>query len=160
MLDFLIDSHFYMPHNSRMQLGRFSRRSIFGLATLPWLTRRPAAAAAVRRPTAAAEIWNRTELYFGGSKPDGSMVTEAEFSTFINEVTQRFPDGLTLLKGYGQFKNSADIIIQEESRVLILFYPAQMLNANSNIESLRELYKTRFQQESVLRVDGFSLVSF
>lgn len=31
------------------------------------------------------------------------MVTDEEFSQFLNdEVTPRFPDGLTLLKGYGQ----------------------------------------------------------
>jgi len=45
-------------------------------------------------------------------------------------VTPRFPDGLTLLKGYGQFRNSMQIIQREDSRVLILFYPAQMQDAN------------------------------
>ena len=89
------------------------------------------------------------------------MVNDAEFSQFVDrEVTPRFPDGLTLLKGYGQFRNSVNIIIREDSRLLILFYPAQMLDANKKIQELRELYKTAFQQESVLRVDSFSLVSF
>jgi hypothetical protein len=127
-----------------------------------WLVAlQPPAGAEVRRPTAASEIWNRTELYFGSLKPDQSMVTDQEFRRFVNRVvTPRFPDGLTLLKGRGQFKNSAGVIIREESRVLILFYPPQQLDANKNIQDIRDAYKSEFQQESVLRVDSFSLVSF
>lgn len=145
-----------------MQFGTFSRRTAFGFLTLPWLTARSASAVtSVKRPTSAAEIWNRTELYFGSTKPDGSMVTDAEFTQFVDsEVTPRFPDGLTLLKGYGQFRNSLQVIVREDSRVLILFYPPQMLEANKNIQELRDLYNAAFQQESVLRVDSFSFVSF
>jgi hypothetical protein len=139
---------------------QLSRRTIFGLVTLPWLTAGPAAAA-VNRPTAASQIWNRTDLYFGSMKPDGSMVNDAEFTQFVDQqITPRFPDGLTLLKGYGQFKNSVDVIVREDSRLLILFYPPQTLDANKKIQDIRELFKSAFQQESVLRVDSFSIVSF
>ncbi|MEW6731553.1 MAG: DUF3574 domain-containing protein, partial [Acidobacteriota bacterium] len=44
----------------------------------------------------------RTELYFGSAKPDGTVVTEAQFQQFVDQVvTPRFPDGLTLLVGLG-----------------------------------------------------------
>src|SRR5688500_2481254 len=44
----------------------------------------------------------RTELFFGTAKPNG-VVTDEEFLLFLDqEVTPRFPDGLTLLKGDGQ----------------------------------------------------------
>jgi Protein of unknown function (DUF3574) len=69
-------------------------------------------------------------------------------------VTPCFPDGLTLLTGKGQFRESDGHIVQETSFVLVLLYP---LNArkesNVKIEALRTLYKDHFQQESVLRVD-------
>ena len=53
------------------------------------------------------EIFFRTELFFGLSRPNGSDVTEEEFQHFIDtKVTPRFPDGLTLLSGKGQFKDS------------------------------------------------------
>ena len=114
----------------------------------------------VNRRPAAAEVWVRTELYFGTNKPNGE-VTDDEFNSFVDsEVTRLFPDGLTLLTGNGQFRNSAGVIIREKSHVLILLYPPQMHDANKKIQELRALYKKAYDQESVLRVDSFSFVSF
>jgi len=62
--------------------------------------------------SANAEVWVRTELYFGTSKAGGE-VTDAEFAGFVDaEVTRLFPDGLTLLTGYGQFKDSNGVLIR------------------------------------------------
>lgn len=105
--------------------------------------------------------WRRTELYFGSQKPDGSAVNEAEFEQFVDDViTPRFPDGLTLLTGYGQFRNSANVIVEEQSFVLILLYPRDDREAGSEIEEIRTAYKDVFEQESVLRVDSMVRVSF
>jgi hypothetical protein len=110
----------------------------------------------------SSRIFARTELFFGLGKPDGSEVTEAEFQRFLNrEVTPRFPDGLTLLAGRGQFKDSSGTIVKEPARLLILLYPTEKLNSSSQkIEQIRKVYKTVFQQESVLRTDESSCVSF
>jgi len=96
----------------------------------------------------------RTELFFGTAKPNG-VVTDAEFLAFLDrEVTPRFPDGLTLLKGDGQFRGESGVIIKEDSFLLILLYPVQSFRqSNRRINAIRELYKAQFQQESVLRVD-------
>ena len=106
----------------------------------------------------------RTELYFGTGKADGSAVSDEEFLAFVDaEVTPRFPDGLTLLNGSGQFKNSAGVIIKEESWLLILFYSLDgFKDSSKRIDAIRELYKAQFDQESVLRVDDrwAALVSF
>jgi hypothetical protein len=92
---------------------------------------------------------------------NGQPVTDGEFSEFLEkQVTERFPDGLTLLSGYGQFRNANQMLIREKSFLLILFYPTQMQDANTRIEEIRDLYKSAFGQESVLRVDSFSFVSF
>jgi hypothetical protein len=107
------------------------------------------------------DLWRRSELYFGSQKPDGDAVTEAQFEQFVDDViTPRFPDGLTLLKGYGQFRNSANVIVEEQSFVLILLYPLDDKEANREIEEIRETYKKSFDQESVLRVDSIERVSF
>ena len=104
-------------------------------------------------------IYSRTELYFGLSKPNG-VVTEEEFQNFINtEVTPRFPNGLTLLSGKGQFKDSTGTITIEGSKLLILFYIFDT-ESNSRVEQIREAYKKTFQQESVMRADEQSCVSF
>lgn len=127
------------------------------LALVP---RTGAAAKPVHRPTSSAEVWARTELYFGTNRPGGE-VSDAEFGSFIDaEVTTRFPDGLTLLTGYGQFRASDGSLIREKSHVLILLYPAQTEYANEKIQEIRELYKKAHQQESVLRVDSNAAVSF
>lgn len=107
------------------------------------------------------QIWARTELYFGLSRPDGRPdITEDEFQEFLDtEVTPRFPDGLTLLTGNGQFRGSSGVIIQERSKLLILFYPWSNAR-NVAVERIRTLYKRDFLQEAVLRVDDTSCVSF
>src|SRR6185295_2556512 len=138
-----------------------SRRCFLATAAL-FLTLLPSASAAetVKRPTAAAEVWVRTELYFGTNKQNGE-VTDAEFTNFVDsEVTPLFPDGLTLLTGFGQFKNSNGDLIREKSHLLILFYPPQTQDANKKVQKIRERYKELHGQESVLRVDSFSFVSF
>jgi hypothetical protein len=131
-------------------------------AVIPAVSQTPLAS---QHETAAAyqppgDLWAKTELYFGTSKPDGTVVTDQDFKGFLDEVvTPRFPDGLTLLAGFGQFRNSTGIIVQERSMLLILFYPASK-DANQKIEEIRRLYLHRFNQESVLRADSLSLVSF
>jgi hypothetical protein len=103
----------------------------------------------------------RTELYFGLSKANGATISDAEFGTFIDqEVTPRFPDGLTLLSGSGQFKNAKGALVREPSRILILFYPLGGPEPNQNLEAIRSAYKTTFQQESVLRADAPACVAF
>ncbi len=112
-------------------------------------------------PSPIGQPWVRTELFFGLSKADGAMIKPQEFQAFLDrEVTPRFPDGLTLLTGLGQFKNAEGKIIQERSQLLILLYARDTIDANKKVEQIRQSYKAAFKQESVLRVDSVSCVSF
>jgi hypothetical protein len=107
------------------------------------------------------EVWNRTELYFGAGKPDGSQVTPEEFDRFSDkEITAAFPDGFTELTGKGQFKGANGEIVREHSFVVILLYPFTDRQANLEIETVRADYKRLFQQQSVLRTDSVEKVSF
>ena len=107
-------------------------------------------------PGVGAEPWIRTELYFGTRLPDGSELTADQWADFLDaEITPRFPDGLTVLEGYGQFLNSQGVIAGETSVVLIIFYPAEFVEESSAaLEEIRDVYETEFDQESVLRVDS------
>jgi Protein of unknown function (DUF3574) len=102
-----------------------------------------------------ASPFTRTELYFGRNKSDGTEVSRKEFDGFLSGfVTERFPDGLTVLEGRGQFLNSEGEVERERSVVLILLYPVSARNEKHiKIEEIREEYKKRFLQQSVLRVD-------
>jgi Protein of unknown function (DUF3574) len=105
---------------------------------------------------APGEPYKRTELYFGGSRPDGTVITPAEFELFLDkEVTPAFPDGLTWLEAHGQWMGG-----KEESYLLILLYPFSDRSANRDIEEIRTDYKRQFEQQSVLRADSTDRVSF
>ena len=102
-----------------------------------------------------ADKFYRTELYFGTDKPGGGKVSAEEWDKFLEaEVTPRFPDGFTVLEGYGQFKDSGGKIVREASIILVIFYPKKERGAvNQKVEELRDKYKKLFNQESVLRID-------
>ena len=99
--------------------------------------------------------FTRTELFFGSLKPDGSVVSEEAFLGFLTaEITPRFPNGLTLLTGFGQFLTAQGVMHQEPSRLLILLYPVENeRHSSEKIEQIREQYKRMFHQEAVLRAD-------
>ncbi|WP_198683485.1 DUF3574 domain-containing protein [Peristeroidobacter agariperforans] len=105
-------------------------------------------------------MFARTELLFGLSRTGAPDVTELEFKQFIDsKVTPRFPEGLTLLSGNGQFKDAAGNIVKEGSKLLILLYPFS-IPSSKLVDEIRHDYKERFRQESVLRIDDVSCVSF
>ncbi|WP_233160591.1 DUF3574 domain-containing protein [Actinophytocola xanthii] len=102
------------------------------------------------------ELWKRTELYFGGNRPDGTEITPAEFELFLDkEVTPAFPDGLTWIEAHGQWMGG-----KEDSYQLIVLYPRDDRGANREIEEIRSDYKRQFEQQSVLRADSTDRVSF
>lgn len=96
----------------------------------------------------------QVELLFGSNRKDLAPVSEEEWAAFVAaEITPRFPGGLTVLTGYGQWRGASGLLIQETSRLLLIWY-ASTDNADSRIEAIRTAYKTRFGQGSVLRADG------
>ena len=135
-----------------------TRRLLFGLP-IPFLARTAQAQDPISR--FRPELWHRTELYFGTARANGADVTDEQFAQFIDQhVTPRFPDGLTLLSGYGQYRTASGVINKEKSFLLILFFPPSMRDAGRHIEELRNIYKSTFQQEAVLRADSGMPVSF
>jgi hypothetical protein len=103
----------------------------------------------------------RLELIFGMSRKGAEPVTEAEWQEFLDaEVTPRFPDGLTVLNGYGQWKGSDGKVAKEASRILLVWHVPDG-TTEARIIAIREAWKARFKQESVLRADdATSCVSF
>jgi hypothetical protein len=112
------------------------------------------------RKVLEGELFMRTELVFGMSRAGGPDITEAEFQSFVDDqVTPRFPDGLTVLSGNGQFRDSSGTIVQEKSKLLILLYPFTRASSKK-VDEIRSEYQAMFQQQSVLRVDEEQCVSF
>ena len=117
----------------------------------------PESAAACRT---GATAYARLELLFGLGKQGGGEVSEEEWRAFLEtEVTPRFPDGLTVLTAYGQWRSRSGEVAREPSRVLTIWH-RRGAGSEADIEAIRQAYKAQFGQESVMRVDGVSCVSF
>lgn len=98
-------------------------------------------------------------LYFGRDTPDGP-VDDAQWAAFLDaEVTPRFPDGLTVTRGDGQWRMADGRIVREGSAVLTLVHdgtPSQ----RAAIAALTAAYKQRFRQEAVMQVRSTACVAF
>jgi len=93
--------------------------------------------------------YTRTTLYFGLTRPKG-MVSEDEWQAFLrDDVTPRFPDGLTVLEGDGQYRRTDGTIGRERSKVLVILHDEKP-TTRAALGDLVGRYKEVFAQESVL----------
>lgn len=101
----------------------------------------------------------RTELIFGTQRPRLPPVSGAAWRRFVaREIAPRFPDGFTLLNARGEWRGRRGGI-RETSHILIVWHGATP-QQQDKFEVLRSIYKQRFRQQSVLRIDGSDCVSF
>lgn len=97
-------------------------------------------------------------LYFGTQTPSGH-VTEEEWAQFLAEViTSRFPEGLSSWQVSGQWRSASGQIVHEPSYVVNLIHPDEPA-AHQAVAEITAAYKTRFQQEAVLRIRSSTCVS-
>lgn len=105
------------------------------------------------------EALQTAQLFFGGNIGDKPGVSEDDFRAFVDqEITPRFPKGLTVLDGGGQWRGDANVLIREASKVVVLVLPPR--GADRLLDEVRKAYKARFEQDSVLLVIQDSCVSF
>jgi hypothetical protein len=91
----------------------------------------------------------RTTLYFGLSRPKGS-VSELEWQIFLrDDVTKRFPDGFTVWQAEGQWLTPDGSIDREQSKVLLLVH-ADTPAARQSVQAVIQSYRKAFDQQSVL----------
>jgi len=101
-----------------------------------------------------------TEIYFGLTWRQG-VITEAQWRAFVNtEIVPRLPEGFTVIIGEGAWRSSrSGQTIRQPSRVLQRLRKADPAQETA-IAGVIAAYKTRFQQESVLRVDTETCAAF
>jgi len=91
----------------------------------------------------------RTTLYFGTSRPVGA-VSELEWQLFLrDEVTSRFPDGLTAWDAQGQWRDAGGTVAHERSKVLLLVH-ADTAAARESVQAVIARYRKMFDQQAVL----------
>lgn len=104
-----------------------------------------------------------TRLFFGTERPDGGPpVTEKQFLAFVDrQITPRFPAGLTIHEGRGQWRDQNGTIERERSYEVILLYPtSEAPTQDPRIERIRTAYERQYAQESVARADAPARVDF
>jgi len=105
------------------------------------------------------KLMARLELLLGARTPRGVVGPRAWAQFLATEVTPRFPAGITIFDGRGQWRGGSRGVTREHTRLLVIWYEPDA-SSEARIEAIRAAYKKRFRQDSVLRVDGVSCVSF
>jgi hypothetical protein len=98
-------------------------------------------------------------LYFGTITPEG-RVSPDDWQRFLaDEITPRFPGGLTSWAAAGQWRNGSGALEKESSYVLHVVH-SDTPETDSAILDVIRIYKERFRQEAVLRVRSPACISF
>ena len=106
--------------------------------------------------------WVESDLYFGigvADQPDKGR--DAQWRSFLDEqVTPRFPAGLSVVDAYGQWHNQYQKTTERlRSKILIIAYPDTQENRDK-IEAIRLAWKKQTGDQSVLRITVPADVSF
>jgi hypothetical protein len=107
------------------------------------------------------ERWTLTEIYLGLNRPDGGIVTDAQFQDFVaREVVPRLPEGFTVVPAEGAWRSTqTGATIREPSRILRRLRK-EGREPEVAINEVIAAYKTSFAQEAVLRVDSDVCAAF
>jgi len=110
-------------------------------------------ACATTGPLRESEAALSDRLFCGLTIPGGGgEITEEQWRAFVaEEVTPRFPDGLTLWRAEGQWREADGEIVREPVLVIEIVHP-HSLAIDAEINAIAVAYKQRFRQEAVMRV--------
>jgi hypothetical protein len=100
------------------------------------------------------------ELVFGRVSSDGPGVSEADFAHFLDEeVSPRFPDGLTIVDAQGRWTPPAGSAIHEPSKMVMIVLRG-LPDDQPRLDAIRAAYGRRYHQQSVLLMTRSACVSF
>jgi len=101
------------------------------------------------------------DLLFGRKIGDHVTVSEGAWRRFVGrEITTRFPDGLTILDGRGQWLDpKTKRIVREPSSVVMIALPGNAED-HDRLDLIADLYKRQFRQQSVGIIVRPACVSF
>jgi len=101
------------------------------------------------------------ELIFGRSIGGRIEVSEERWTLFVDdEITPRFPDGLTVFDAAGQWRDKASKkITRESSKIVLIVLPGNAEDL-ARLNEIAEAYKRSFGQQSVGMIVRPACVSF
>lgn len=122
----------------------------------------PVAAKSAAPTACPADLHTATtaELYFGRDIGQEVGVSEEDWRGFLQtEVSTRFPDGLSVSDVFGQWRGPKGEFVREPSKAVLLVL-AGANDENAKLRAIRDAYKRRFHQDSVMLIERTACVSF
>jgi hypothetical protein len=91
----------------------------------------------------------RTAQLFLSAKPP-AKISDSDIRRFVDaEVTPRFPEGVTVVDGGGQWLGDQNRLIREAAKVVMIVLPERGDPAGK-VEAVRAAYRAKFKQDSVV----------
>ena len=106
-----------------------------------------ATAPAALCPAGQAEL-RTAQLFLEAKAP--AKLSDGDIRTFVDkEVTPRFPNGVTVVNGGGQWKGAENRMIRDAAKVVLIVLPPHG-GGHAQMEAVRTAYRARFKQDSVI----------
>ncbi|MDD5033646.1 MAG: DUF3574 domain-containing protein [Methylococcaceae bacterium] len=104
--------------------------------------------------------WSRYEMYFGLSTDSGhTRIPDQQWQAFRDqEIVSRFPDGFTLYRGNGYWRNDFDTY-REPSELLMVVAP-DIEATQKKLNEIAQAYIQRFHQQAVLQIKSQAVIRF
>jgi len=89
------------------------------------------------------------QMFFGQN--DGKrVIAPAAWQSFLrDDITARFPDGLTVFDAYGQWRDPKTSRLARERSKVVEIATSDTPDVHSKIEDIAAHYRVRFHQQSV-----------
>jgi hypothetical protein len=101
------------------------------------------------------------ELLYGRNQGGTLRVTDAEWQVYVaEELTTRFPDGLTVVDALGQWQDAGGRGLVREPSKLVLIATTPGPETDAKLTAAIAAYKGRFAQDSVGLIRRQACVAF
>jgi hypothetical protein len=112
-------------------------------------------------PLAGQEPMLIVQLFFGEDVPGKGPLSPAAWNRFLrDEVTPRFPDGLTISEAHGQWRDPRTHKIVREPSKVVMIAARDTPELAVRIEAVMRAYRSRFHQQSVGVVTSNACAAF
>ena len=94
-------------------------------------------------------------LFFGLTDKDGKIVTEEEWQQFLADtITPRFPAGLTVFDGRGQWLPPSGKLQREPVKVVLGAVSSDPVQSMKLVDEISARFAKRFRQDAVFRMSS------
>jgi hypothetical protein len=109
---------------------------------------------------AGLEPKTTVDLFFGRNTGASLGVSDADWARFVDEeITPRFPAGLSVSDIAGQWRGGDGVIVREPAKAVMIVLSGEE-GEYARLDAIRDAYRKRFRQESVMLVQRQACVGF